>query len=124
MSVQEEMIDHALESFPNECCGLLVGKGEQIEIIRLANIEASPYAFQMDHMDLLEIYSAMAERDYELLAIYHSHPYGAAYPSATDIMIAAWPLCIVVGLEDTKAPEIRVFRIEDLAITEETGWLW
>ena len=124
MSAQEEMIDHALESYPNECCGLLVGNGDRIEIVQLANIEASPYAFQMDPKELVASYARMEDLGWELLAIYHSHPYGEAYPSATDLLIAAWPMCVVIGLEDTRSPEIRVFRIEDLAITEETGWLW
>ena len=124
MSVQEEMIDHALESFPNECCGLLVGKGDQIEVIPLRNTEASPYCFLMDYRELLEVYLAMDKRGQELQAIYHSHPYGRAYPSPSDLILAAWPICILVGMESGKDPEIKVFRIEDQAVTDEMEWLW
>ena len=129
----EEMIAHAREEAPNECCGVLAGKdGEAQRLYRAANSEKSPYRYNIDSQDLYRIYSDARANGWEFLAIYHSHPQGAACPSATDIALAQWQsggesvdrwpgvLYLIISLANEAAPEVRAFRIESGVATEES----
>ena len=113
---------HALEDDPNECCGILAGKdGAIMNLYRMINIEASPYRYRMNPKELLEVYSQIDDRGWEIVAIYHSHTHSEAYPSATDVRLATWPESryILVSLLDKENPPIRAFYIEDGTVIEE-----
>ena len=117
-----EMVAHALEDDPNECCGILAGKdGEIMSLYRMINIEASPYRYRMDPKELLKVYNEIDDRGWEIVAIYHSHTHSEAYPSDTDVRLATWPESryILVSLLDKENPPIRAFYIEDGIVTEE-----
>ena len=117
-----EMVAHALEDDPNECCGILAGKDERIEKLhRMVNTEASPYRYRMDPKELLQVYREIDDRGWDIVAIYHSHTHSEAYPSATDVRLATWPESryILVSLLDRENPPIRAFFIEDGTVTEE-----
>ena len=117
-----EMVAHALEDDPNECCGILAGKdGEIMSLYRMLNIEASPYRYRMDPKELLKVYNEIDDRGWEIVAIYHSHTHSEAYPSDTDVRLATWPESryILVSLLDKENPPIRAFYIEDGIVTEE-----
>lgn len=111
----QDMIDHARELAPHECCGILSGLNQTVaESYRITNIlanmseqelfrfegaklsdlqrlspeERADIAFQMDAREM-----AMAQRDIrskkrDLLGFYHSHTFSPARPSQTDITIA------------------------------------
>jgi proteasome lid subunit RPN8/RPN11 len=55
------------------------------------------------------------------VVIYHSHTATEAYPSRTDINLAAEPDAhyLLVSTREPDSPEIRSFRIVDGAVTEE-----
>lgn len=117
-----QMVAHALEDDPNECCGILAGKdGEVLNLYRMINIEASPYRYRMDPKELLKVYREIEDSRREIVAIYHSHTHSEAYPSATDVRLATWPDAryILVSLLDKENPPIRAFHIEDGTVTEE-----
>jgi proteasome lid subunit RPN8/RPN11 len=65
-------------------------------------------------------FRTLPNRNWEIVAIYHSHPASEAYPSATDVALAAWPeACyLICSLEDPARPVIRGFAIADGAIRE------
>lgn len=125
----DEMIGHAVEDDPNECCGLLAGKdGEATRLYRMTNVEHSPFRYSMDSKELYLATREMDGGDWSLLAIYHSHTHSEAYPSATDVRLATWPdgnsiwpdaYYILVSLQDKASPVVRAFLIEDGSITEE-----
>jgi len=118
----EEMVRHAREEDPNECCGLIAGKnGRAVRLYRITNIERSPYRYYMDPQELYQAYREMEERGWELLAIYHPHTHSPAYPSPTDVRLATWPdaYYILISLEDKENPVVRAFRIVDGRVTEE-----
>ncbi len=128
----EEIIAHAREVAPNECCGILAGKGRQIlKLYRAVNAEESPYRYSIEAQDLYRIYHEVEAAGWEFLAIYHSHPSGEAFPSATDVGLATWtgPAGIVdlwpntryliASLADAGSPVIRAFRIHSGRVTEE-----
>ena len=118
----DEMIAHSREDDPNECCGIIAGKdGAATQLYRAKNAEASPYRYNVDPKDLLRIYRDIDGNGWDVLAIYHSHTHTEAYPSPTDVKLAAWPEAyyVIVSLEDDANPVLRAFRIEDGQVTEE-----
>ena len=118
----DEIITHALEEDPNECCGILAASGGKIvKHYRVTNVEHSPVRYSMDSKELLNAYLEIDDRGWELLVLYHSHTHSEAYPSQTDLRLATWPdaYYALVSLMDKEHPVIRAFRIENGTITEE-----
>ena len=123
----DEMVDHAKADLPNECCGILAGPdGKVMKAYRMSNVEASPFRFSMDPMELVKVDSEAGDNGWDLLAIYHSHTGSEAYPSDTDVRIAGgtaalWPdvRYVLVSLMDSGNPAVRIFQISDGAVTEE-----
>lgn len=121
-SYVDEIIGHAREDAPNECCGIIAGNdGLAKELYRAINAEASPYRYNVDPKDLLRIYRDLDDHDWDVLAIYHSHTHTEARPSPTDVRLAAWPEAyyLIVSLQDDAKPDLRAFRITDGEVTEE-----
>ena len=121
-SYVDEMIAHAREDVPNECCGIIAADdGTATKLYRAVNAEASPYRYNVDPKDLLRIYHDLDDRGWDVMVIYHSHTHTEAYPSATDTSLAAWPdaYYVIVSLEDEANPVVRAFRIMDGEVTEE-----
>ena len=123
---KQEIISHALEENPNECCGILVGKDGVVDKVRrMTNTAASPYRYDMDPSELMNILDSEYENsENELVAIYHSHTHSEAYPSDTDVRLAPTSFFpdafyILVSLLDKDNPDVRSFRIEDGIVKEE-----
>jgi proteasome lid subunit RPN8/RPN11 len=118
----EEMIEHAREDAPNECCGIIAGQdGRTVKLFRAKNAEASPYRYNVDPQDLFRIYRDCEQNGWEFLAIYHSHTASEAYPSLTDVRLAFWPetFYVLVSLMNLDEPAVRAFRIVDGQVSEE-----
>jgi [CysO sulfur-carrier protein]-S-L-cysteine hydrolase len=120
----DELIAHAREEAPNECCGVIFAEPgpplRAVSVHRAVNIAASPLRFEVDPKELLEVNEEL-ERTGSRLAIYHSHTRTAPYPSQTDINFAAgWPETewVIVGLVDGAAPEVRSYLIEGGEVRE------
>jgi proteasome lid subunit RPN8/RPN11 len=120
MRIYEELVAHAREEAPNECCGLIGGaNGEATTLYRARNAEASPLRYNLDPQDQFRIMSEMEERGEELSAIYHSHTASPAYPSQTDINLATYPdaIYLIASLAEDQTP-LRGFTIRDGEVTE------
>ena len=118
----DQIIAHALEEDPNECCGILAGKDNRVvKLYPMTNSEKSPYRYNMDSKELFQTYREIEDNGWDLLAIYHSHTHTEAYPSATDVRLATWPDAhyILVSLMDKESPVIRAFRIVEGTVSEE-----
>ena len=121
------MVAHSKADLPNECCGILAGPdGQVMKTYPMSNVEASPFRFSMDPVELVQVDSEAGENDWELLAIYHSHTGSEAYTSDTDVRIAAgpaglWPdvRYVLVSLMDMNKPVVRIFEISDGRVIEE-----
>jgi [CysO sulfur-carrier protein]-S-L-cysteine hydrolase len=76
--------------------------------------------YVMEPRQLLKAMREIEDEDYGL-AIYHSHTHSQAYPSQTDIRLAAYPEAtyLIVTLQDRDHPDIRAFDIVDGAVTEK-----
>jgi proteasome lid subunit RPN8/RPN11 len=119
-SIYDEMLEHAREDVPNECCGLVGGNnGVATTVYRARNAEASPLRYNLDPQDQFRIMTEMDEKGEELAAIYHSHTASPAYPSQTDINLASYPdaLYLIVSLAEGEK-DLRGYRIEDGEVTE------
>jgi proteasome lid subunit RPN8/RPN11 len=117
----DELVEHAREDAPNECCGLIGGSdGTAASLYRSINAEASPLRYSLDASDQFRIMQKMEERGEELLAIYHSHTASAPYPSQTDVNLASYPdaVYLIVSLQDVENPELRGYWIRDGQISE------
>ncbi len=119
----DDMIAHARDEAPIECCGILGGRdGRALKLYQATNAEHSRYRYNIDPQDLFRINRECEENGWQFLAIYHSHPESAAYPSPTDVRLAAlWPesLHFIISLISPENPEVRAFRIRDGEVTEE-----
>ena len=118
----DKVIAQAREEAPNECCGVLGGRDGRVEkLFRAVNAEKSPYRYNVDPRDLLRIYRECDAKGWDFLAIYHSHTHTEAFPSPTDVRLAAWPdsTYIIVSLADPENPVLRAFRIQDGRVSEE-----
>jgi proteasome lid subunit RPN8/RPN11 len=115
----EEIVAHAREEAPNECCGYArIDDGRIGEVVRAENIRHSQFGFEFGFEDL----SAMNDLDEQgvPVAVYHSHPRVAPRPSQQDINVVQYPhwLYLIVSLQGDE-PEIRAWRIVDRRVTEE-----
>jgi proteasome lid subunit RPN8/RPN11 len=118
-SLVDEMIAHAREEAPNECCGMVGGMdGRATTVYRATNAEASPLRYSLDPSDQFRIMKEIEDRGEELAAIYHSHTGSPAYPSQTDVNLAFYPdaLYLIVSLQDPDSPDVRAFTIRDGSI--------
>ena len=115
------MVAHARDSAPNECCGLLIGVGAQIESAhRSRNIDPSPARFLIDPRDHFGAIRAARAGGREVVGVYHSHPSTPARPSASDLAEAsdAEYAYVIVSLA-SDPPEVRLFRLEAGGFVEE-----
>jgi proteasome lid subunit RPN8/RPN11 len=114
-NILDDLIAHARELAPHECCGLLAGThGVVSRLYRIRNIvalegaqnlssfdtvkaahlerltpaERAEIAFVMDMQDFSAAKKDMRNNGLDLQVVYHSHPHDPARPSVTDIKIA------------------------------------
>jgi proteasome lid subunit RPN8/RPN11 len=121
--MRAEIIAHARDEAPRECCGVIAGRdGELIELHRMVNTYSGVDFYEPDGNELYRLYRELEDRGLEFASIYHSHPVSVAYPSVRDVEHAGWPdsVYLICSLEHPEEPIIRAFRIVDGAITELT----
>ena len=118
----DEMIAHAREDLPNECCGMIGGRdGEATKVVRVENTAASPLRYEMDPQGQYNALKSIEDADEELVAIYHSHTRSAAYPSQTDVNEAVmWPeqVYVIVSLENEDVPDVKGYSLKDMKIAD------
>ena len=118
----DEMVAHATDELPNECCGIIAGQdGTATRFYRTKNSEASPFRYNIDPRDILRIERDIDDNDWQVLVIYHSHVASEAYPSQKDVRLAFYPEAsyLIVSLSDMQKPVLRSFKIKEEKVTEE-----
>jgi proteasome lid subunit RPN8/RPN11 len=124
----DAIVAHAKRDHPVEACGVVagpVGSSRPERFIPLVNAAGSPTFYEIDSTELLKLYKELDDRDEELVVVYHSHTATEAYPSRTDINLAAEPdahYVLVSTREHGNSPgpvEFRSYRIVDGVVTEE-----
>ena len=118
--IYAEVVAHAREDAPNECCGMIAARnGEAVRVYRAHNAAASPLRYEIDGAEQYRIQMEIEDAGLDLGAIYHSHTRTEPYPSQTDINLAFYPeaLYVIVGLAGEE-PEVRAFEIRDGQVAE------
>jgi len=117
-SVLDDLRAHGEETWPQECCGALLGRaiegsapeGWQVDLLmRAVNIRAdSPRnRYQISGADLAGIVLEARNRGLEIAGFYHSHPDHPAQPSSTDLAEAYWLGCYYVITEITQGKAVQ-----------------
>ena len=131
-SVLTQICSHAVETFPEECCGLVTGGDRERfrEVHRCRNEMTLNHrqdpalyprdgtqAFWMSELDYLAIVKQAEERGDRVTGVYHSHVGVGAYFSELDQEFASQDLFpfpdadhIVVSIVDRVVKELASFR--------------
>ncbi|MCA8916395.1 MAG: M67 family metallopeptidase [Planctomycetes bacterium] len=89
---------HAVETYPHECCGVIVGPSTKLGTGRVGtaayrtgnlNTERAHDRFTLDPKDYMRVDKQARAAGLDIIGIYHSHPDHPAQPSETD-RAAAW----------------------------------
>ena len=109
--VLADIVAHAREAAPAECCGLLLGRELVVaEAYRTRNGSTDPSRFFVDPKDHIRGRRDARGRALDVVGFYHSHPRTPASPSESDRAEAAYPdhLFLIVSLA-LEPPEIGLF---------------
>ena len=104
---------------PEEGCGFLASKnGEIVAVLPVENSLHSPTRFRMAATPMVAALHRIIAEEWQLSAVYHSHPAGPAQLSATDLAELNYrDACqIVVSFQDPNRPEMAVYRVTDQGI--------
>ena len=119
--VLDDVQAHAYAEAPRECCGMLVGDGTSIaDHVRATNLAEGTTRFLIDPKDHIRALREARARGLDVVGFYHSHPRSRAYPSPTDVAECGYAgvLHLIVGKDETGAPDARLFTIDGETITE------
>ena len=108
---------HGTETYPNECCGALIGRdGVVTEVYGLPNTteEGPRRRFLVRPQDYREAEKRASAAGGELLGFYHSHPDHPARPSQYDLD-HAWPFFsyIIVAVAAGVPGDMTSWRLQD-----------
>jgi proteasome lid subunit RPN8/RPN11 len=123
----EALRRHGQETYPHECCGVLLGRFNDDGIrdvtstARCGNTRTdSPQnRYNIDPRELVRIQGEGRERGEDIVGFYHSHPDHPARWSQTDLAEAHWIGCsyVITSVDKGKAVITNSF---ELAGTEES----
>jgi len=95
----EEIRRHGEETYPHECCGVLLGHidseaevREVQSVVRAGNtrFDSPRNRYHIDPRELIAAQRLARERDADIVGFYHSHPDHPARWSQTDFAEAHW----------------------------------
>ncbi len=127
LTTQENISQHALLDYPNECCGFLYGiesngVREIVDNLRIVNSKIGDKSkrFEIAPNDYLNAEQYAINKGLTMLGIYHSHPNHPSSPSEHD-RIAAQPFFSYVILSTTefKIENIQSWLLNDDFVFEE-----
>jgi proteasome lid subunit RPN8/RPN11 len=111
----DQIVAHAVEDLPNECCGLLIGSVEMVEdAARARNAKRSRTKFEVEPADHFAAIRRARAAGLEIIGAYHSHPSGPSGPSDTDRVRLTDPtmLQVIISLAHGTRT-VRAFRLVD-----------
>jgi proteasome lid subunit RPN8/RPN11 len=121
----EALRAHGEETYPNECCGVLLGKstageGNHVhQIIRAGNTrtDSAHNRYHIAPQELVKIQRQARGLGLDIVGFYHSHPDHPAQWSKTDFAEAHWLGCsyIITSVEQGKAVTTNSFLLSGTA---------
>jgi len=127
----EKVKQHGEQTYPNECCGVLLGSTTlTMNAVKAAvccrNTKSERTRYEIDPRELVRIQRDARENGQEIVGFYHSHPDHPATWSQTDLQEAHWIGCsyVIVSVPEGVSAEVRSFRLrgkveEDKRFEEE-----
>jgi proteasome lid subunit RPN8/RPN11 len=124
---RQQMIQDAIQTFPDECCGFFFGfeKGAERTVYRILPVNNSKPGdkrrrFEVSPQDYLKAEQYADQHNLQLLGVYHSHPNHPAIPSDQD-RIAAQPFFsyIIISIKERKFNHMRSWLLNDAGSFEE-----
>lgn len=106
---------HGEETFPNECCGFMLGTVEGdakhvAELLRADNDredEEQYHRFLITPEAYMKAEKAARAKSLDIIGFYHSHPNAPARPSQYDLEHAwPWYSYIIVSIQDKKSEDM------------------
>lgn len=129
----------AERTYPEECCGLLLGERDRSGNKQVHEIRETPNAwtaeataelalqipaaqisegakldrYWIDPRDLLKAQKYCRDRNWTILGIYHSHPDHPAIPSECD-RVLAWAeyIYLILSLQQGKTQDVRGWQLD------------
>jgi proteasome lid subunit RPN8/RPN11 len=111
---------HGEETYPHECCGVLLGRFEEgsrivTKTVRCGNTRSdSPHnRYNIAPQELVRVQRQAREEGLEIVGFYHSHPDHPARWSQTDLAEAHWIGCsyVITSVERGKAAITNSFLL-------------
>jgi len=129
----QQMRRHGEETYPDECCGILLGaySGNArvvLSTVRCANASAdSPHnRYSIDSREVIRAQRNARDCGLEIVGFYHSHPDHPPQWSSTDLQEAHWVGCsyVITRVDQGIAAETKSFVLagkleEDKSFVEE-----
>jgi proteasome lid subunit RPN8/RPN11 len=136
--VYRQLREHGEETYPHECCGVLLGKAldsvnEGELAVRAGNTrtDSAHNRYHIAPQELISIQRQARERDLDIVGFYHSHPDHPARWSSTDLNEAHWFGCsyVITSVEKGKAAQTNSFFLagtgeDDKRLENEEIALW
>jgi len=119
--INDKLIEICEKGFPNEVCGVLIGKkNKEIFIIddyyicENLNKERSIDRYELNPIDYIKAEDRAKKSDASIIGIYHSHPNHPAIASETDKMFA-WPdmAYLIYSIYDGKFKNLISWQIDE-----------
>jgi proteasome lid subunit RPN8/RPN11 len=99
----DELRAHGEETYPHECCGIMMGKGvgdglEVAALIRAGNTrtDSAHNRYNIAPQELIKAQREGRKAGLDIVGFYHSHPDHPAQWSSTDFAEAHWFGCAYV----------------------------
>jgi proteasome lid subunit RPN8/RPN11 len=111
---------HGEETYPHECCGVLLGSAvdstrEVRAVVRAGNtrLDSLHNRYNIDPGELVRIQRRAREQNLDIVGFYHSHPDHPARWSTTDFAEAHWIGCsyVITSVEKGKANITNSFAL-------------
>ncbi|SRR5579884_3393054 len=129
----QAMVLHAERTYPNECCGAMLGhiRGEHKQVVAAVPLENSfsgeqNTRYELRPEDLLEADRTARARGLDLVGIFHSHPDCDAYFSPTDLKHSCpWYSFVVLSVYNGKFDHAKSFLPDaDQTKAEDEELIW
>jgi proteasome lid subunit RPN8/RPN11 len=125
--IKKNLIADAINTFPDECCGFLIGTDdekdrsiEEIIIVDNAKDGDKRRRFEISPKDYMKAERYADDKNLKLIGIYHSHPNHPSIPSEHD-RIQAQPYFsyVIIAVRENEFVNLQSWRLNDCQQFEE-----
>lgn len=124
-----QLSEDALRTFPDECCGFLLGLEkhdyraiEEIIVVNNAKEGDKRRRFEITAKDYLKAEQYAENKGLTLLGVYHSHPNHPSVPSEQDRVVAQpYFSYLIIAVREKKVVSIQSWKLNnEFQFEEET----